>query len=126
MASYHLGGSLNYRLGGNLKVPNLHLGGNLKDSTYLRDSTFLKVNPRLNMYPKVNPSINLYLKVNPSISTCLKGINPKVSTQVKVTSHLKVNLMFKVWELYLSIINPILNLVMDLHILSLLRVNTPG
>ena len=104
MASYGLGGSLkilNYCLGGNLKVPNLHLGDNLKDSTYLRDSTFLKFNPRLNMYLKFNPSINMYLKVNPSISMCLKVINPKVNTRTKVSNHPPVNHMFKEWEMYL-------------------------
>ena len=77
------------------------------------------------MYPKVNLSINLYLKVNPSISTYLKGIYPKFSTQVKVINHPKVNLMFKVREMYLSIINPTLNPVMDLNILNLSWVNTP-
>ena len=77
------------------------------------------------MYPKVNLSINLYLKANPSINTYLKGIYPKVSTRVKTINHPKVNLMFKVWEMYLSIINPTLNPVMDLNILNLLWVNTP-
>ena len=76
------------------------------------------------MYPKVNPCINLYLKVNPSINTCLRGIYPKVSTQTKVSNHPKVNLMFKEWEMYLSIINPTLNLVMVLNILNLLLVRT--
>jgi len=77
------------------------------------------------MYPKVNPSINLYLKVNSSISMCLKGINPKVNTQTKVSNHPLVKRMFKEWEMYLSIIDPTLNPVMVLSILNQLWVSTP-
>lgn len=118
------------RLGGNLKVVSYLLGGNPKVVSYLlkgflkfinlQDSTYPKVNLRLSTYPKVNPSFSTYLKFNPSFSACLKDINPKVSTQLKVSNRLLVNHFFKELEMDHLIIIPMFNQVMVLHMHNLL------
>ena len=140
---YRLGGNLrvvSYRLGGNLQVVSYHLEANLKvtfsqeklwnhiilgenpkDSTYLKDinlqdSTYLKVNPKLNMLLRV--------LINPSFSTHLRVINLKVSTQFKVSNSLLVNHLFKEPEIYHLLTNPTLNQVMVLTF-NLLWDNTP-
>lgn len=112
-------------LGGQLQGSQLPPEGNLKDSTYLRDSTCLKVNPRLSTYLKVKPNFNTYLEVNHSFSMCLKVINLNVSTQLKVSNHLLVNHLYKNLEMYRLIISPTFNPVMVLHMHNLLWVHTP-
>ena len=96
-------------------------GDNPKGSTYLRvinlqDSTYLGVNPKLNMILRV--------LINPSFSTCLRVINLKVSTQFKVTNSFLVSHLFKEPKIYHLLISPTFNQVMVLTF-NLLRDNTP-
>ena len=97
-------------MSGSQKVASYRLGGNLKDRTYH------KVNARL--------SIFLRMLINPRLSTCLKVINLKVSTQLKVSIHLLVNHFYKELEMYRLIISPMFSQIMVLHMHNLLLVHT--